>query len=85
MASLRASQHPDFAEAVRWLRQVDGRLMRRRDDPDGPDGWVAIVKTPAGTGRRSQLIVGFGDSAVTAVETAQQSWQRIWRELSTVH
>jgi len=85
MTNARPSSHPDFVAAVRWLRQVDGRLLRRPDDPDGPDGWVAVVKTPAATGRPAQLIVGFGASAVAAVETAQQAWQRIWRDLSSVH
>lgn len=82
------SPRPDgaaLADAVRWLRAVDGRLMRKRDDPDGPDGWVAIVKTPAATGRGAQLILGFGASAVAAVETAQERWDDAFRELSTLH
>jgi hypothetical protein len=72
-------------DAVRWLREVGGRLMCKSDDPEGPDGWVAIVKTPAATGRGGQLILGFGDSALTAVETAQQSWDHAWREISALH
>jgi hypothetical protein len=46
---------------------------------------VAVVKTPAATGRPAQLIVGFGATAVAAVATAQQAWQRVWRDLSSVH
>lgn len=72
-------------QAVRWLREVDGRLMCKRDDPDGPDGWVAIVRTPSATGRRGQVIVGFGESALDAVETAQASWDDAWREISALH
>ena len=85
MTSVRPSSDPAFVAAVSWLRQVDGRLLCRPDDPDGPDAWVAVVKTPSATGRPAQLIVGFGASAVAAVATAQQTWQRIWRDLSSVH
>ncbi len=62
------------ARAAAWLREVDGRLMRKREDPDGPEGWVAIVKTPAATAKRSQVILGFGDSPVAAVSTAREAW-----------
>jgi hypothetical protein len=72
-------------QAVRWLREVDGRLMCRREDPDGPDGWVAIVRTPATTGRGAQLILGFGDSALAAVETAQERWDHAFGPSSTRH
>ncbi len=75
----------ELEEAVRWLHQVDGRLMRKDEDPTSPDGWVAIVKTPAATGQGSQVILGFGDSALAAVATAQQSWDQAWREISSVH
>jgi hypothetical protein len=85
MTSVRPSSDPAFVAAVRWLRQVDGRLLCRPDDRDGPDGWVALVKTPAATGRPAQIIVGFGATAVAAVTTAQQAWQRAWRDLSSVH
>lgn len=71
--------------AVRWLREVDGRLLCKRDGPDAPDGWVAVVRTPAATGRSAQLIVGFGDSALAAVETAQEHWEHAWSEISAVH
>jgi hypothetical protein len=71
--------------AVRWLREVDGRLLCKRDEPDAPDGWVAVVKTPAATGQPAQLILGFGDSALAAVETAQERWDHAWREIGTVH
>jgi hypothetical protein len=84
MTSARPSDDPDFVAAVRWLRQVDGRLLCRPDDA-GPDGWVAVVKTPAATGCPAQLIVGFGATAVAAVVTAQQAWQRVWHDLSSVH
>ena len=72
-------------DAVHWLHEVEGRLMCKRDAPDDPDGWVAIVKTPAASGHRGQVILGFGDSAVAAVQTARESWQDAWREISTVH
>ncbi|MBW2446980.1 MAG: hypothetical protein JRG83_13755 [Deltaproteobacteria bacterium] len=72
-------------EAVQWLREVDGRLMCKSQEPRSPDGWVAIVRTPAATGRSSQVIIGFGDSALTAVETAQESWDDAWREVSALH
>ena len=72
-------------DAARWLRDVDGRLMCKSDDPESPAGWVAIVRTPAATGRAGQLILGFGDSASTAVETARESWDKVWRELSSLH
>lgn len=74
-----------IADAVRWLREVDGRLMCKTEEPGSPDGWVAIVKTPAATGRGGQLILGFGDSALTAVETAQESWDDAWRKVSALH
>ena len=73
------------ASAAAWLREVDGRLMRKREDPDGPDGWVAIVRTPATTAHKARVIVGFGDSAAGAVSTARDAWQRVWREISTIH
>jgi len=72
-------------EAVRWLHEVDGRLMRRREAPASQDGWVAIVKTPAAPGRGAQLILGFGDSALAAVATAQERWDDAWRALGAVH
>jgi len=83
MASPQTNRQLELA--VRWLRDVDGRLLFRRDDPDGADGWVAVVKTPAATGRSAQLILGFGDSALAAVETAQEHWQHAWRKISAVH
>ena len=78
------TQKKALAEAVRWLQSVDGRLMRRREDVPGPDGWVALVRTPAATGERAQLIIGVGDSLVEAVETARESWQHAFEGL-TVH
>ena len=84
MAMTDEARDPDLAEAVRWLHQVDGRLMRRRKDSPGPGGWVAIVKTPSATGEPSQLILGCGDSLLEAVETARESWQQLWSE-RTVH
>lgn len=79
------ASNESLEQAVRWLREVDGRLMCRREDPDAPDGWVAIVKTPATTGHGAQLILGFGDSALSAVETAQERWDDAWRPLGTRH
>jgi len=83
-----ADLHPDtvrLEEAVRWLREVDGRLMCRREAPESRDGWVAIVKTPMAPGRGAQLILGFGDSALAAVATAQERWDDAWREFGAVH
>lgn len=80
-----AGADAEYSRAVAWLREVDGRLMRKRDDPDGPEGWVAIVKTPAPAARPAQLILGFGESPVAAVSTARDAWQTAWREISTVH
>jgi len=74
-----------YARAIAWLREVDGRLMHKRDDPDGPDGWVAIVRTPGATGRGGHLILGFGDSPVAAVSTARDAWHDAWRESGAVH
>ena len=76
---------PALSSTLAWLREVDGRLMHKRDDPHAPDGWVAIVRTPAPTGRKAQLILGFGDSAIEAVSTARDSWQEAWREISATH
>lgn len=76
----------DAARALAWLREVDGRLMCKRDDPGAPDGWVAVVKTPASTARRARVILGFGDSAAAAVARARDAWQTVWRETSgSVH
>ena len=72
--------------AIAWLREVEGRLLYKRDDPDGPDGWVAVVKTPAAGERKAQVILGFGDSATAAVRTARQAFDEACRRPpATIH
>jgi hypothetical protein len=78
-------QARQLERAFRWLVEVNGRLLCKRDEPEAEDGWVAIVKTPAAPGHGAQLILGFGDSALSAVETAQERWDSAWREISAIH
>jgi len=71
--------------AVRWLREVDGRLLHKPRADDPRDGWVAVVKTPALPDDGAQVILAFGDSPVAAVETAQERWDAAWRRRGAVH
>ncbi|MFT5444813.1 MAG: hypothetical protein ACI8W3_003872, partial [Myxococcota bacterium] len=32
--------------ALRWLKQVDGTVYHNRNDADGENAWVAVVRTP---------------------------------------
>lgn len=73
------------ARAIAWLHEVDGRLMRKREAADAPDGWVAIVRTPPTPGHTGRLILGFGESASRAVETARDAWVKAALETRTVH
>jgi len=90
MRSPRAPHDPPeagdaLATAFRWLQRVDGRLLCKPDAPDGPDGWVAIVRTPAAPGHRGEVILGFGDSPLAALETVQERWDRAWHAHGPAH
>ena len=81
----RDSALDEARPGLAWLRRVDGRLMRRRAEPDDPAAWVAIVKTPSEAGAPGRLILGFGASAHAAVATAHTAWLDECQELGTLH
>ncbi len=88
MKQQRADAEADVevsAQSIDWLREVDGQLMRNREDPEGPNAWVAIARTPAPTGRRGKLILGFGESAEEAASAAESSWRQVWGGMSAMH
>ena len=62
-------------QAVDWLRSVDGELYR---SPSRHGLWVAVVRTPAFTGKRSQMIIAVGDTALEAAHAAACQWHSAW-------
>lgn len=79
----------DRERAVAWIQQVDGRLFRtpkRAENDAGKNAWVAVVRVPAATGaQRGKLIVALGGTLEEAAGAAEQQWQTLWKDLSTLH
>jgi len=72
-------------EALCWIDQVDGVVYYNRESGDAASAWVAVVRTPAGSGQAAQLILAFGESLEDAACAAEAQWDEIWEGLSSVH
>ncbi len=73
------------SEAARWLKQVGGRAFRNRREPNGPQGWVAVVALPSGAGRAAEMILGTGPSLAAATSAVRESWDRRWSQVAPRH
>jgi hypothetical protein len=72
-------------EALTWLLQVDGRLYQTKKKSAKPDAWVAVVRVPGASARKSKLIVALGGSAEEATKAAEGQWQKLWTDISKLH
>ena len=72
-------------EAMNWLLEVDGRLYHTKKISKKPDSWVAVVRVPGVGNRTGKLIIALGGSAVEATAAAEEKWQTLWTDLSTIH
>ena len=71
--------------ALRWLKQVEGTVYHNRNDADGENAWVAVVRTPAANGRTGKIILAFGESIQEAAGAAESEWNALWSSLSVQH
>ncbi len=72
-------------QAVAWIHQVNGRLYHTPKKTDRPDSWVAVVRVPASGARSGKLIIALGESMLEAADAAEEKWQTLWDDLSTIH
>jgi len=72
-------------EAAAWLHDVGGELYRTPPKHGGGKAWVAVVRSPEASGRRSQLIVALGENMQEATSAAAQQWGEIWRRIHVLH
>ena len=75
----------DEQDALRWLKQVDGTVYHNRNDADGENAWVAVVRTPAANGRTGKIILAFGESIQEAAGAAESEWNTLWSNMSAQH
>ncbi len=75
----------DHDHAVAWIQQVNGRLYHTPKRPDESNAWVAVVRVPASGARNGKLIIALGGSAQEAAGAAEEQWQTLWKDLSTIH
>ena len=64
-------------QALRWLQQVDGSIFHN-SETESENAWVAVVRTPAHSGRTGKIILAFGDTLSAAAEAAEQEWETLW-------
>ncbi len=72
-------------DALRWLKQVGGTAYHNRNDLDGKNAWVAVVRTPSAHGKVGKLILAFGESVHEAACAAEEEWNTLWSRLSVRH
>lgn len=72
-------------QAVAWMHQVKGRFYQTPTRFDRPSAWVAVVRVPAAGTRPSKLIIALGGSLLEAADAAEEQWQTLWDDLSTLH
>ncbi len=72
-------------DALRWLRQVEGTVYHNRNDADGDNAWVAVVRTPPANGKTGKLILAFGESVQEAAGAAEEEWNSLWSSMSATH
>ncbi len=71
--------------ALRWLQQVGGTAYHNRNDLDGENAWVAVVRTPSAHPKVGKLILAFGESVHEATCAAEEEWNTLWSSLSVRH
>ena len=72
-------------DALRWLKQVDGTVYHNRQDNNGENAWVAVVRTPAANGNVGKIILAFGETIQEAAGAAEEEWTTLWNGLSATH
>ena len=72
------------AEAIAWLREVDGELFRTPTNRTGREAWVAVVRIPAPMARRRPMIVGLGETFEEAASVAAAQWRALLQR-ETLH
>ncbi|MCP4038714.1 MAG: hypothetical protein GY944_00300 [bacterium] len=72
-------------DALRWLKQVDGTVYHNRNQADGDNAWVAVVRTPPAHGKAGKLILAFGESIQEAAGAAEEEWNALWSSISARH
>lgn len=71
--------------ALRWLKQVDGTVYHNRNDAEGENAWVAVVRTPAANGSTGKIILSFGETIQDAANAAEAEWASLWSTISASH
>ncbi len=72
-------------DALRWLKQVEGTVYHNRQDTNGDNAWVAVVRTPAANGNVGKIILAFGETIQDAAGAAEEEWNTLWSGLSASH
>lgn len=72
-------------QAMAWMEQVDGHFYQTPKRTDKPHTWVAVVRVPAVGSRPGKLIIALGESLAEAADAAEEQWQTLWDDLSTIH
>jgi hypothetical protein len=72
-------------QAQKWLEQVEGAVYRNESPFDEHESWVAVVQTPQAGATQGQIIMAYGESIASATIAAEQQWNRLWGQLSSVH
>ena len=72
-------------DALRWLKQVDGTVYHNRQDNNGDNAWVAVVRTPAANGNVGKIILAFGETIQEAAGAAEEEWNSLWAGISVTH
>jgi hypothetical protein len=73
------------AEAMTWLRQVDGELYRTPPGRHRSEAWVAVVRAPETGARKPKTIVALGGTFQEATSAAASQWRELFRGLGPLH
>ena len=65
------------AQAIEWLREVEGELFRTPPNRTGREAWVAVVRVSAPLAKRRPMIIGLGDTFEEAVNAAAAQWHEL--------
>ena len=87
VASSGAAAAPPMteAEAVTWLRRVDGELYRTPPGRRRTEAWVAVVRAPRNGSQDPQTIIALGGTLEEAANAAARQWRELFRELGPLH
>lgn len=72
-------------EARGWLGQVKARVLHDIEKEGSDRAWATVICTPANNGRPGKVIVTFGSSLEAAAVAAEQRWDDLWNDLSSIH